>query len=78
MTRSIHGILHGKTIELDEDLGLSDGEEVNVIVKPVNPRVWGEGIRRSAGAAADVPGFDDAFEQLAREREAATFRNEPS
>ena len=74
--RSIHGILHGKIIQLDEDLGFSDGEEVDVIVKPINPRTWGEGIHRSAGAAADVPGFDDVFEQLANERKAATSRNE--
>ncbi len=29
------GIVHGKTIELDEDTGLPDGQEVNVIVQPV-------------------------------------------
>jgi hypothetical protein len=35
---------------------------------------WGEGIRKSAGAAAGVPGFDEAFEQVQRDRKAARFR----
>ena len=35
---------------------------------------WGEGILRSAGIAADVLGFDEAFEQVQRDRELATTR----
>jgi hypothetical protein len=38
-------------------------------------RTWGEGILRTAGIAADVPGFDEAFEQVQRDRELATMRN---
>ena len=52
MTKTIHGIVHGKTIELDEDLGVAEGQEVEVQVKVVPPvRTWGEGIRarRAAG-----------------------------
>jgi hypothetical protein len=33
MTKTIHGTIHGKTIELDEDLGVADGQEVEVQVK---------------------------------------------
>ena len=44
----VSGIMHGKMIELQEDLGLPDGEAVKVIVRQVLPP--GEGIRRSAGA----------------------------
>src|SRR5215471_7918996 len=29
------GVVHGKTIELDEETGLSDGQEVNVLVQPI-------------------------------------------
>ena len=47
----VSGIIHGKTIELQEDLGLPDGEAVKVIVRRSLPP--GEGIRRSAGAWAD-------------------------
>jgi hypothetical protein len=35
MTKTIHGKVHGKTIELDEDLGVPDGQEVEVQVKVV-------------------------------------------
>ena len=28
MTKTLHGKVHGKTIELDEDLGVVDGQEV--------------------------------------------------
>jgi hypothetical protein len=34
MTRTLHGKIHGKTIELDEDLGVVDGQEVEVQVDP--------------------------------------------
>jgi hypothetical protein len=37
--------------KLDEDLGVAEGQEVEVQVKIVQPaRKWGEGILRSAGA----------------------------
>lgn len=32
MTKTMHGTAHGKTIELDEDLGVPDGQEVEVRV----------------------------------------------
>jgi hypothetical protein len=32
MTKLMHGIVHGKTIEVNEDLGLSDGQAVDLIV----------------------------------------------
>jgi hypothetical protein len=37
MTRTLHGKVHGKTIELDEDLGIPEGQEVEVQVKIVPP-----------------------------------------
>ena len=50
MTKTIHGKIHGKTIELDEDLGVAEGQEVEVQVRIVQPaRKWGEGILRTAG-----------------------------
>jgi hypothetical protein len=59
----MHGKVRGKTIEFDEDLGIADGEEVEVVVRPAKPkRPWGEGIKRSAGIAADVPEFGKVFE----------------
>lgn len=69
MAKAIHGKVHGKTIEFDEDLGIADGEEVEVVVRPAKPkRPWGEGIQRSAGAWADYPEMDAVMEQIHRER----------
>ena len=33
MTRTIHGKVHGRTIELDEDPGVAEGQEVEVQVR---------------------------------------------
>jgi hypothetical protein len=75
MSVVIHGVVHGKTIELTESPGVPDGQEVEVIVRAVETaRPWGEGILRSAGAAADVPGFDEVFTQIERDRKGSTFR----
>ncbi len=38
MTRTLHGKVRGKTIEFDEDLGLVDGQEVEVQMKMIRPR----------------------------------------
>ena len=54
MSETIHGVIHGKTIELAKNPGIADGRKVDVTVRPVeNQRPWGEGIRRSAGALAE-------------------------
>jgi hypothetical protein len=37
MTRTMHGKVHGRTIELDEDPGVPEGQEVEVQVKIVPP-----------------------------------------
>ncbi len=37
MTKTLHGRIHGKTIELDEDLGVAEGQEVEVHVTVVQP-----------------------------------------
>ncbi len=46
MTRTIHG----KAIELEEDLAVADGQQVEIILKTVPAkRQWGEGLHRCAG-----------------------------
>jgi len=37
MTKTLHGRVRGKTIELDEDPGVAEGQEVEVQVKVVEP-----------------------------------------
>jgi hypothetical protein len=63
------GVVHGKTIELDQDLGLSEGQEVEVRVTIVaKPLPWGEGILRSAGGWADYPEMDAVMDQIQQDR----------
>ena len=38
MTNTLHGKVHGKTIELDEDLGVAEGQEVEVQVRMIGPK----------------------------------------
>ena len=65
MTKTINGKIHGKTIELDEDLGVPDGQEVHVQVTIVPPaRKWGQGILRSAGGWVDYPEMDAIMEKI--------------
>ena len=60
MPATLKGVIHGKTIDLDADPGLLDGEHVSVIVAPVGaakdatpPAAPGEGMRRAFGAWAE-------------------------
>ncbi len=52
--KNLHGTVHGKTIELDENPGLADGQsvEIQVIAIPSTSKP-GDGIRRSAGGWKD-------------------------
>jgi hypothetical protein len=34
MTRVLHGVVHGKTIVISEDLGMWDGQAVELVVTP--------------------------------------------
>ncbi len=69
MKSTWHGKVHGKTIELDEDLGVPEGQEVEVQVKIVQPnRPWGEGILRSAGGWAGYAEMDAIMEKTHQDR----------
>ena len=69
MMKAIHGKVHGRTIELDEDLGVADGQEVEVQIRVIPPtRKWGEGILRSAGGWADYPEMDAIMEEIYQAR----------
>ncbi len=61
MIRTLRGVIHGRTVELTEDLGVPDGEKVEITIKTVaSPKPWGGGLRRCAGAfAADWTEEDD-------------------
>ena len=37
MSKVVHGVVHGNSIALDEDLGLAEGQLVELTVRPVVP-----------------------------------------
>ena len=59
----LRGVVYGKMIQLETDIGLPDGQEVTVSVRPFAAKqpAAGEGLRRSAGAWADDPEGLDAY-----------------
>lgn len=56
---TVTGVVHGKTIELQEETGLPEGQAVAVSIRPLTPS--GEGIRLSAGGWEEATG--DEFRQ---------------
>lgn len=81
-TVTLKGIVHGRTIELDESPGLPDGQEVTVTVQaPMRPDQElppGEGLRRSAGAwADDIEGLDAYLEWNRQQRKRSRRELEP-
>ncbi len=67
----LRGIVHGRTIELQEDAGIADGEEVEVSVRRVVPKSAtrpGEGLLRTEGALADDPHWDRIADELQEAR----------
>jgi len=55
MTKTVLGRAHGKMIELNEDLGVADGQEVRVTIEPLSAATPGQpspgdGLRRAFGA----------------------------
>ncbi len=70
---ALRGVIHGKLIELAEEAGLPDGQEVTVSLKPVEPSETplpaGEGLRRSFGGwAEDAEELDQFLEWNRQQR----------
>lgn len=69
MTKTLHGKVHGRMIELTEDAGLAEGQEVEVQLRVApTAQPWGEGLRRCAGALANDPEWDDIMEEIHQAR----------
>jgi len=64
------GVVRGKTIQLEAEPGLPDGQPVTVTLRPTNQTLPpGEGLRRSFGAwAADAAELDQFLEQIRQQR----------
>jgi hypothetical protein len=80
----VHGTIHGKLIELSEETGLPDGQEVTVFLQPSAQKTDrlslppGEGLRRAFGAwAEDAEALDEYLEWNARQREISRPKLEP-
>jgi hypothetical protein len=80
MVKLIHGVVHGKTIELKDELGLADGQEIEITVRVIPPKdKWGEGILRSAGAMAPhwTEEDDRILEEIYQDRKRPSRRGIP-
>jgi hypothetical protein len=71
-TLTVKGVVRGKTIELEREPELPDGQEVTVTVEPavaIMRLPAGEGLRRSAGAwSDDVAGLNEYLEWNRQQR----------
>ncbi len=80
MTKTIHGKVHGKIIELAEELGVPEGQEVEITVRMV-PSIKatrrGEGFLLTEGALADDPYWDAIMEEVHQERKSDSRREQP-
>lgn len=65
VSNTVTGILNGRTIQLDQAVGIADGQRVEVIIRSVaaNP---GDSIRTAAGAWADA-GEDESLDRWLEE-----------
>jgi hypothetical protein len=65
MNKIIEGVVHGRTIQLPDDPGVSEGQKVQVVLSVSGAEgTAGEGIRRTAGALADDPYWDQIMAQV--------------
>jgi hypothetical protein len=66
------GIVHGKSIQLDSDSGLPDGQAVNVTLEPSDSKrcdAAREALRRAAGTwSDDIEGLDRYLEWNRQQR----------
>jgi hypothetical protein len=80
MTRILHGVVHGKSIALEEDPGLAEGQVVELTIRAVEPptsRQPGEGFLRTEGALADDPHWDAIMAEIYQERKRDTRKEPP-
>jgi hypothetical protein len=75
--KTVRGIVRGKTIELEEDLGVSEGQTVEVQMKvvPKPTQKTGEGFLRTEGALVDDPYWDGIMVEIYQERKEDTRRD---
>jgi hypothetical protein len=55
----LHGVVHGRTIELDEDPRLPDGQRVSLELSATDHAKQSDGLQRAGGSWKDMPGYDE-------------------
>jgi hypothetical protein len=72
MTKIHHGTIRGRTIEIADDLGLCEGQQVEVQLRllPNGIRKPGEGYLRTEGALADDTEWDAVMDEIHKSRKA--------
>jgi hypothetical protein len=67
--KTVSGIIHGKTIELNEMPELADGSAVEIVIRPARPhRLPGQGFARTEGALADDAEWDAIMDEVQQAR----------
>lgn len=75
MKTMMRGIIHGKIIELPQETGLPEGQEVTVTLETIAEQsAPGDGIRDSAGGWAEDAEELDEFLEWNRQQRKATRR----
>ncbi len=75
MTKTLHGVIHGKTIELADALPFGEGAEVEIQVRAIrSTRKPGDGFLRTEGALADDTEWDAIMEEVQQGRK---FERQP-
>ncbi len=65
MTKTMHGKVYGRTIELDEDIGVAEGQKVEIQVRVIpTAEAAGEGLLRTEGALADDEEWDAIMAEI--------------
>lgn len=72
--QTLHGVVHGKTIELDEAPSLPDGEPVVLTLHPVNEMK--AALLKAFGSCADEAEDLDAYlEEVRKQRKGSRYEN---
>ena len=80
MSRLIRGVIHGRTIELEADPGLEDGQDITIAIPPA-PRTLSareDALRAAVGSLSHLAAEDfESLEEIVRERKMWTYRDAP-
>jgi hypothetical protein len=67
--KTVTGVIHGKTIQLNDAPNFADGAEVEIVIRPSRTkRQPGEGFLRTEGALADDTAWDGIMEEIQQAR----------